>query len=75
MLKPPQLGLKTNPPLIQEKPQKTSKKPAPTKEELIKMTVCIFISGSMVHFSCVNMLNVIKRLRSHLRLMCAFRKH
>uniref|UniRef100_A0A8B9LEA5 Eukaryotic translation initiation factor 4, gamma 2b n=1 Tax=Astyanax mexicanus TaxID=7994 RepID=A0A8B9LEA5_ASTMX len=35
---PPQLGLKTNPPLIQEKPQKTSKKPAPSKEELLKMT-------------------------------------
>lgn len=39
-LQPPQLGLKTNPPLIQEKPQKTIKKPAPTKEELLKMTVC-----------------------------------
>nr|XP_055030160.1 eukaryotic translation initiation factor 4 gamma 2-like isoform X2 [Misgurnus anguillicaudatus] len=35
---PPQLGLKTNPPLIQEKPQKTIKKPPPTKEELLKMT-------------------------------------
>uniref|UniRef100_A0A8C1G780 Eukaryotic translation initiation factor 4 gamma 2 n=1 Tax=Cyprinus carpio TaxID=7962 RepID=A0A8C1G780_CYPCA len=35
---PPQLGLKTNPPLIQEKPQKTTKKPAPSKEELLKMT-------------------------------------
>uniref|UniRef100_A0A8C1ZSN7 Eukaryotic translation initiation factor 4 gamma 2 n=1 Tax=Cyprinus carpio TaxID=7962 RepID=A0A8C1ZSN7_CYPCA len=35
---PPQLGLKTNPPLIQEKPQKTTKKPAPAKEELLKMT-------------------------------------
>ncbi|KAF5897482.1 eukaryotic translation initiation factor 4 gamma 2-like, partial [Clarias magur] len=35
---PPQLGLKTNPPLIQEKPQKISKKPVPTKEELLKMT-------------------------------------
>ncbi|XP_035381346.1 eukaryotic translation initiation factor 4 gamma 2b [Electrophorus electricus] len=35
---PPQLGLKTNPPLIQEKPQKTSKKPAPAKEELLKRT-------------------------------------
>uniref|UniRef100_A0AAR2L941 Eukaryotic translation initiation factor 4, gamma 2b n=1 Tax=Pygocentrus nattereri TaxID=42514 RepID=A0AAR2L941_PYGNA len=38
---PPQLGLKTNPPLIQEKPQKTSKKPAPSKEELLKMTETI----------------------------------
>ncbi|XP_062860253.1 eukaryotic translation initiation factor 4 gamma 2b [Trichomycterus rosablanca] len=38
---PPQLGLKTNPPLIQEKPQKISKKPAPTKEELLKMTKTI----------------------------------
>lgn len=36
---PPQLGLKTNPPPIQEKPQKTSKKPPPAKEELLKMTV------------------------------------
>ncbi|KAG1963926.1 eukaryotic translation initiation factor 4 gamma [Pimephales promelas] len=35
---PPQLGLKSNPPLIQEKPQKTTKKPAPTKEELLKTT-------------------------------------
>uniref|UniRef100_A0A672LT72 Eukaryotic translation initiation factor 4 gamma 2 n=1 Tax=Sinocyclocheilus grahami TaxID=75366 RepID=A0A672LT72_SINGR len=38
---PPQLGLKTNPPLIQEKPQKTTKKPAPAKEELLKMTESI----------------------------------
>ncbi|KAI4901653.1 hypothetical protein NFI96_012831 [Prochilodus magdalenae] len=38
---PPQLGLKTNPPLIQEKPPKTSKKPAPSKEELFKMTETI----------------------------------
>uniref|UniRef100_A0A670HTA1 Eukaryotic translation initiation factor 4 gamma 2 n=1 Tax=Podarcis muralis TaxID=64176 RepID=A0A670HTA1_PODMU len=35
---PPQLGLKTNPPLIQEKPAKTTKKPPPSKEELLKMT-------------------------------------
>ncbi|XP_051553023.1 eukaryotic translation initiation factor 4 gamma 2-like isoform X2 [Myxocyprinus asiaticus] len=35
---PPQLGLKTNPPPIQEKPQKISKKPPPAKEELLKMT-------------------------------------
>lgn len=35
---PPQLGLKTNPPLIQEKPQKTTKKPPPAREELLKMT-------------------------------------
>ena len=35
----PQLGLKTNPPLIQEKPAKTSKKPPPSKEELLKLTV------------------------------------
>ncbi|CAL8320399.1 unnamed protein product, partial [Gadus morhua 'NCC'] len=38
---PPQLGLKTNPPPIQEKPQKISKKPPPTKEELMKMTETI----------------------------------
>ncbi|KAL4648902.1 eukaryotic translation initiation factor 4 gamma 2-like, partial [Arapaima gigas] len=38
---PPQLGLKTNPPLIQEKPPKMSKKPAPSKEELLKMTETI----------------------------------
>lgn len=36
---PPQLGLKTNPPPIQEKPQKTNKKPPPAKEELLKTTV------------------------------------
>lgn len=36
---PPQLGLKTNPPLIQEKPAKTIKKPPPSKEELLKQTV------------------------------------
>uniref|UniRef100_A0A3P9H1S2 Eukaryotic translation initiation factor 4 gamma 2 n=1 Tax=Oryzias latipes TaxID=8090 RepID=A0A3P9H1S2_ORYLA len=35
---PPQLGLKTNPPPIQEKPPKTNKKPPPAKEELLKMT-------------------------------------
>lgn len=39
MPQPPQLGLKTNPPPIQEKPQKTNKKPPPAKEELLKMTV------------------------------------
>uniref|UniRef100_A0A8C5N891 Eukaryotic translation initiation factor 4 gamma 2 n=1 Tax=Gouania willdenowi TaxID=441366 RepID=A0A8C5N891_GOUWI len=33
-----QLGLKTNPPPIQEKPAKTIKKAPPTKEELHKMT-------------------------------------
>uniref|UniRef100_A0A3B4B591 Eukaryotic translation initiation factor 4 gamma 2 n=1 Tax=Periophthalmus magnuspinnatus TaxID=409849 RepID=A0A3B4B591_9GOBI len=38
---PPQLGLKTNPPPIQEKPPKTSKKPPPAREELIKMTEAI----------------------------------
>uniref|UniRef100_A0A3Q3GXE5 Eukaryotic translation initiation factor 4 gamma 2 n=1 Tax=Labrus bergylta TaxID=56723 RepID=A0A3Q3GXE5_9LABR len=35
----PQLGLKINPPPIQEKPAKSSKKAPPTKEELQKMTV------------------------------------
>uniref|UniRef100_A0AAY5KYE8 Eukaryotic translation initiation factor 4 gamma 2 n=1 Tax=Esox lucius TaxID=8010 RepID=A0AAY5KYE8_ESOLU len=34
----PQLGLKSNPLPIQEKPQKTSKKPPPAKEELLKIT-------------------------------------
>uniref|UniRef100_A0A7M4EE27 Eukaryotic translation initiation factor 4 gamma 2 n=1 Tax=Crocodylus porosus TaxID=8502 RepID=A0A7M4EE27_CROPO len=38
---PPQLGLKTNPPLIQEKPAKTSKKPPPSKEELLKQTEAV----------------------------------
>ncbi|KAG7473719.1 hypothetical protein MATL_G00098830 [Megalops atlanticus] len=38
---PPQLGLKTNPPPIQEKPPKTTKKPPPAKEELLKMTETI----------------------------------
>uniref|UniRef100_A0A803TRE7 Eukaryotic translation initiation factor 4 gamma 2 n=1 Tax=Anolis carolinensis TaxID=28377 RepID=A0A803TRE7_ANOCA len=38
---PPQLGLKTNPPLIQEKPAKTSKKPPPSKEELLKSTEAV----------------------------------
>uniref|UniRef100_A0A3P9N5L9 Eukaryotic translation initiation factor 4 gamma 2 n=1 Tax=Poecilia reticulata TaxID=8081 RepID=A0A3P9N5L9_POERE len=38
---PPQLGLKTNPPPIQEKPQKTNKKPPPAKEELLKTTEAI----------------------------------
>uniref|UniRef100_A0A2K5CCM5 Eukaryotic translation initiation factor 4 gamma 2 n=1 Tax=Aotus nancymaae TaxID=37293 RepID=A0A2K5CCM5_AOTNA len=33
----PQLGLKTNPPLIQEKPAETSKKPPPSKEEQRKL--------------------------------------
>nr|XP_046243811.1 eukaryotic translation initiation factor 4 gamma 2a isoform X2 [Scatophagus argus] len=34
----PQLGLKINPPPIQEKPAKSTKKAPPTKEELLKMT-------------------------------------
>uniref|UniRef100_A0A674EQ38 Eukaryotic translation initiation factor 4 gamma 2 n=1 Tax=Salmo trutta TaxID=8032 RepID=A0A674EQ38_SALTR len=34
----PQLGLKSNPLPIQEKPQKSSKKPPPAREELLKMT-------------------------------------
>ncbi|KAM8877460.1 eukaryotic translation initiation factor 4 gamma 2a isoform 1-T1 [Synchiropus picturatus] len=34
----PQLGLKTNPPPIQEKPAKSNKKAPPTKEELLKVT-------------------------------------
>ncbi|KAM3877027.1 eukaryotic translation initiation factor 4 gamma 2-like [Diretmus argenteus] len=38
---PPQLGLKTNPPQIQEKPPKSNKKPPPTREELLKMTETI----------------------------------
>jgi len=38
---PPQLGLKSNPPPIQEKPVKTNKKPPPAKEELLKMTETI----------------------------------
>lgn len=46
LLQPPQLGLKTNPPPIQEKPQKTNKKPPPAREELLKMTV------SKAPFSC-----------------------
>ncbi|KAF7667242.1 hypothetical protein LDENG_00071240 [Lucifuga dentata] len=33
----PQLGLKANPPPIQEKPPKSNRKPPPTKEELLKM--------------------------------------
>uniref|UniRef100_A0A8C7QYP8 Eukaryotic translation initiation factor 4, gamma 2b n=1 Tax=Oncorhynchus mykiss TaxID=8022 RepID=A0A8C7QYP8_ONCMY len=34
----PQLGLKSNPLPIQEKPQKSSKKPPPAREELLKIT-------------------------------------
>lgn len=41
LCQPPQLGLKTNPPLIQEKPVKNKK--APSKEELIKLTVSYWI--------------------------------
>lgn len=37
----PQLGLKINPPPIQEKPAKSTKKAPPTKEELSKMTVSV----------------------------------
>uniref|UniRef100_A0A6Q2WY67 Eukaryotic translation initiation factor 4 gamma 2 n=1 Tax=Esox lucius TaxID=8010 RepID=A0A6Q2WY67_ESOLU len=40
---PSLLGLKTNPPPIQEKPPKTNKKPPPAKEELLKMTETIVI--------------------------------
>ncbi|KAJ8002714.1 hypothetical protein DPEC_G00161810 [Dallia pectoralis] len=37
----PQLGLKSNPLPIQEKPQKTSKKPPPAREELLKLTEAV----------------------------------
>ncbi|KAM6973589.1 eukaryotic translation initiation factor 4 gamma 2b [Aplochiton taeniatus] len=36
-----QLGLKTNPPPIQEKPQKSTRKPPPAKEELLKTTEAV----------------------------------
>ncbi|XP_062327101.1 eukaryotic translation initiation factor 4 gamma 2a, partial [Osmerus eperlanus] len=48
---PPQLGLKTNPPPIQEKPPKTNKKPPPAKEELLKMTETIvtdYLNGNNI---------------------------
>ncbi|KAM9860544.1 eukaryotic translation initiation factor 4 gamma 2a [Aulostomus maculatus] len=38
-----QLGLKTNPPPIQEKPAKSNKKAPPTKEELCKMTETLVV--------------------------------
>lgn len=41
----PQLGPKTHPPLIQEKPAKTSKKPPPSKEELLKLTATEYLGG------------------------------
>ncbi|XP_031442860.1 eukaryotic translation initiation factor 4 gamma 2 [Clupea harengus] len=47
----PQLGLKSSPPLIHEKPQKITKKPPPSKEELLKMTEALvraYLNGGSV---------------------------
>lgn len=49
LVQSPQLGLKMNPPPIQEKPAKTTKKAPPTKEELQKMTVSRFYSALRCH--------------------------
>lgn len=45
-----QLGLKANPPPIQEKPAKSNKKAPPTKEELCKMTVSLFKALPMTSY-------------------------
>lgn len=58
---PPQLGLKTNPPLIQEKPVKNKK--APSKEELIKLTETI-LTDYLANVNIKDAVNGVKEMRA-----------
>ncbi|XP_069759826.1 eukaryotic translation initiation factor 4 gamma 2-like isoform X2 [Narcine bancroftii] len=58
---PPQLGLKTNPPLIQEKPVKNKK--APSKEELIKLTETI-LTEYLTNVNIKDAVNGVKEMRA-----------
>uniref|UniRef100_A0A672IH08 Eukaryotic translation initiation factor 4 gamma 2 n=1 Tax=Salarias fasciatus TaxID=181472 RepID=A0A672IH08_SALFA len=58
-----QLGLKTNPPPIQEKPAKSNKKAPPTKEELQKMTETLVAD----YLNCKNIdeaVNAVKEMKA-----------
>ncbi|XP_029438948.1 eukaryotic translation initiation factor 4 gamma 2, partial [Rhinatrema bivittatum] len=59
----PQLGLKTNPPPIQEKPAKNSKKPAPSKEELIKLTDA-FVTDYLNNGNANDAVNSVREMRA-----------
>uniref|UniRef100_A0A4W3GQB3 Eukaryotic translation initiation factor 4, gamma 2a n=1 Tax=Callorhinchus milii TaxID=7868 RepID=A0A4W3GQB3_CALMI len=58
---PPQLGLKTNPPLIQEKPVKNKK--APSKEELLKLTETI-LTEYLTSINIKDAVNGVKEMRA-----------
>ncbi|XP_072906053.1 eukaryotic translation initiation factor 4 gamma 2-like isoform X1 [Hemitrygon akajei] len=58
---PPQLGLKTNPPLIQEKPVKNKK--APSKEELLKLTETI-LTEYLTKVNIKDAVNGVKEMRA-----------
>ncbi|XP_077143376.1 eukaryotic translation initiation factor 4 gamma 2 isoform X2 [Ranitomeya variabilis] len=59
----PQLGLKTNPPPIQEKPAKSVKKPPPSKEELLKMTEA-FVTEYLNNGNAADAINSVKEMRA-----------
>ncbi|CAH2325569.1 eukaryotic translation initiation factor 4 gamma 2 [Pelobates cultripes] len=59
----PQLGLKTNPPPIQEKPAKSVKKPPPSKEELIKLTEA-FVTEYLNNGNAAEAINSVKEMRA-----------
>ncbi|XP_059507827.1 eukaryotic translation initiation factor 4 gamma 2-like [Stegostoma tigrinum] len=58
---PPQLGLKTNPPLIQEKPVKNKK--APSKEELMKLTETI-LTEYLTNLAVKDAVNGVKEMKA-----------
>ncbi|XP_068116905.1 eukaryotic translation initiation factor 4 gamma 2 [Hyperolius riggenbachi] len=59
----PQLGLKTNPPPIQEKPAKSVKKPPPSKEELLKLTE-VFVTDYLNNGNAADAINSVKEMRA-----------
>ncbi|KAM4723192.1 LOW QUALITY PROTEIN: eukaryotic translation initiation factor 4 gamma 2 [Rhinophrynus dorsalis] len=59
----PQLGLKTNPPPIQEKPAKSVKKPPPSKEELLKLTEA-FVTEYLNNGNAADAINSVKEMRA-----------
>ncbi|KAM9301541.1 eukaryotic translation initiation factor 4 gamma 2 isoform 2-T2 [Gastrophryne carolinensis] len=59
----PQLGLKTNPPPIQEKPAKSVKKPPPSKEELLKLTEA-FLTDYLNTGNTADAINAVKEMRA-----------
>ncbi|XP_018410776.1 PREDICTED: eukaryotic translation initiation factor 4 gamma 2-like [Nanorana parkeri] len=59
----PQLGLKTNPPPIQEKPAKIVKKPPPSREELLKLTEA-FVTEYLNNGNAADAINSVKEMRA-----------